>query len=362
MRQLATIQRIADVQPILGADTIEKVQVKDWWCVAKKGEFKTGDLCVYFEIDSLLPKSNPAFSFLERGTKEKTMVVEGVTYTGYRLKTIRLRGQISQGLALPLETLSICDGCLLADGFAVVGQDVSEDLGIVKYEPPIPAQLQGKVKGAFPGFLPKTDEERVQNIGDLVEKHSSLKTAFYVTEKLDGTSATFFKHTTLKEGTFFGVCSRNLELLETEGNTHWAMARKYDLEHRIPNGICIQGEIVGDGIQGNPLGIQGHELYIYNVYDINKASYLSFASMVDFLNERFKDVGLKMVPILYQAYLLGNVEGILHDADGPSTINPNAKREGIVLRPRLQMSEVIGGQNQRFSFKAISNDYLLNEK
>lgn len=346
MRHLATIQTIADIQPIEGADAIEKVKVNEWWCVSKKGEFKIGDKCVYFEIDSLLPASNPAFEFLAKGTKTKTMVIDSITYTGYRLKTIRLRGQISQGLALPCHLLGLGSG-------RSVGSDVSETLSVVKYEAPIPAQLVGKIKGPFPSFLRKTDEERIQNMGEVVEKHRSLGTEFYIAEKLDGSSATFYK----KDGVF-GVCSRNLDLLETEGNTFWEMARKYRLEERLPDNLAIQGEVVGDGIQGNPLKIQGHEMYVFNVYDIETGEYYDFHNF----QKVCEAAELKSVPIVGENIRLNqSVEDMLKFADGPSLINAGSKREGLVYRPMFEMREVIGGQDTRFSFKVISNDYLLSE-
>ena len=347
MRHLATIQTIADIQPIEGADTIEKVKINDWWCVSKKGEFKVGDPCVYFEIDSLLPVSSPVFSFLEKGNKPKTVEVNGVTYTGYRLKTVRLRGQVSQGLALPVTRLF--HGSI---DFAL-GADVSETIGVVKYEAPIPAQLVGKIKGMFPSFLKKTDEERIQNLGDVVQKHSTLGTKFYITEKLDGSSGTFYKN----DGVF-GVCSRNLDLLETEGNTFWLLARKYDLENKLPAGFAIQGEVVGEGIQNNPLKIQGQDLYVFNVYNIIAERFLDFTEFIDFC----KQLELKTVPVIFDEYIISDtVENLLDAANGPSSINQNSKREGFVLRPLYEMREIIGGQEARLSFKVISNDYLLSE-
>lgn len=360
MRHLATIQVIADVQPIEGADSIEKVKVKDWWCVSKKGEFKVDDLCVYFEIDSLLPSSNPAFSFLEKGTKTKSMTIDGVTYTGYRLKTIRLRGQISQGLALPLSILG--GGGAPGNPDAGVGYDVSESLGVVKYEAPVPAQLAGKIKGHFPHFIPKTDEERIQNCGHILQEFADDE--FYVTEKLDGSSVTFYK----KNGVF-GVCSRNLDLLETEGNSFWAMARKYNLEERLPDNIAIQGELVGPGVQGNPLKLAELDVYIYNVYLIPQqafATYLKMEKIVTFL-------GMKTVPIMADSFVPSQyksptamkgltVEELLRIAERKSAINPEVDREGIVCRPMREARAMIGGQEGRVSFKAISNAYLLNEK
>ncbi len=344
MRHLATIQQIAEIQPIPGADAIEKVRIRDWWCVAKKSEFAAGDPCVYFEIDSLLPSSNPAFAFLAKGTKERYMLIDGVTYTGYRLKTIRLRGQISQGLALQPAQLGLAG--------LPVGTDVSDQLGIVKYEPPIPAQLAGQVKGGFPGFIPKTDEERVQNCGDVIARRQGER--FYITEKVDGSSATFFKH----DGQF-GVCSRNLELLDTPENTLWNMARQYRLGEILPDEHAVQGEIVGPGVQGNPLRLPRHELYVFNVYDIKTGRYLDWQALVDFCDR----LGLKRVPVVDGDFALDrDVAGLLALADAPSLLNPAVKREGIVIRPLTEQRDIIDGQMARLSFKAISNAYLLAEK
>ena len=151
---------------------------------------------------------------------------------GFRLRTIKLRGQVSQGLILPIHVLPLLE-------MVSEGQDVTEMLGIVKYEPPIPAELAGKVKGLFPSFLRKTDEERIQNLSGELEEWKDTK--FYVTEKLDGSSATFY----YKDGVF-GVCSRNLELLETEENTFWKFARQVDLENKMREfdiNISLQGEV-----------------------------------------------------------------------------------------------------------------------
>lgn len=351
LRKLATIQEIAEIRAIDGANAIESVRVKEWWCVAKKGEFKVGDLCVYFEIDSLLPVANTAFEFLARGNKPKKMTIDGIDYVGYKLKTIKLRGSISQGLALPVVTF----GTYFGIG-AGTGTDVSGLLGVVKYEAPIPTELFGLVKGNFPGFIPKTDEERVQNLAAVVERQQG--TVFYITEKLDGSSATFYRHTTIAEGDHFGVCSRNLELLESDGNTFWKLARKYNLAENIPDGYCVQGEAVGEGIQKNPLKLQGHDLYVYNVYDIRSAEYLSYSEFLKFC----QTYGLQTVPVLKENYTLDtNVEGLLAMAEGKSVVCPTAEREGIVLRPLIEKQEIIAGVAGRLSFKAISNKFLLAE-
>jgi RNA ligase (TIGR02306 family) len=225
------------------------------------------------------------------------------------------------------------------------GQDVTEMLGIVKYEPPIPAELSGKVKGLFPSFLRKTDEERIQNLSGEIETWKDK--TFYVTEKLDGSSATFY----YKDGEF-GVCSRNLELLETEDNTFWKFARQVDLENKMRDfdiNISLQGELIGEGIQGNPYKIKGQTVRFFNLFDIDLQEYHNL-SMFEGVCNRF---GVEMVPILNKHFdMFDTVEELLEYADGKSVLNPNFDREGVVIR----------SLDRKISFKAISNKFLLNEK
>ena len=228
-RKLATIRIIDDIRPIEGADMIELVTVGGWnVVVAKEVGHKVGDHVVYCEIDSFLP-IREEFEFLRKSSYKKMGDQEG-----FRLKTIRLRGQVSQGLILPMSVFGDFGWT------AYEGLDVTEKLGIVKYEPPIPAELSGKVKGSFPSFIPKTDEERIQNLTkEYQEWKYQSKHLFYVTEKLDGSSATYY----FKDGEF-GVCSRNLELLETEGNSFWKVARELDLENKMKSlgkNVSFQG-------------------------------------------------------------------------------------------------------------------------
>lgn len=336
MRQLATIQEIVEIQPIEGADAIEKVRVKEWWVVAKKGDFKVGDLCVYFEIDSLLPDIE-LYSFLKKGSTLKRMVVEGQVVVGIRLKTIKLRGQISQGLVMPLSIIPTTFTILGTDG-----QDVTDALGVIKYDPPLPAELQGKAKGFFPSFIPKTDEERIQNMAEILS-------GYYVSEKIDGTSVTYFK----KDGVF-GVCSRNLELQDVEGNTQWRLARELGLVDKIPDNFALQGELVGVGVQGNPLTLPDQRVYFFNAYNITSGKYLNF--------EDFKglcvSLGIQTVPIVVDNFSLpSTAQDMLQYAEGKSLLNPLVEREGVVVRPKVETSY----NGARLSFKAISNKYLLNE-
>ena len=343
-RKLASIRRIADLSPIEGADKIELATVDGWKVVvAKDVGHKVGNLVVYCEIDSFLPIKDE-FEFLRKSSYKK--MVDGTE--GFRLKTIKLRGQVSQGLILPINVLPITQ---FASGHNLPeGMDVTEMLGIVKYEPPIPAELAGKVKGMFPSFLHKTDEERVQNLTSEYEEWKiQSKHQFYVTEKLDGSSATFY----VNDGVF-GVCSRNLELLETEGNTFWKVARELDLENKMKStglNICFQGELIGEGIQGNPYKIKGQTVKFYTGFDIDKQIRISFVNFVVMLQE----MDLGYVPVLNQGFgfqLPETVGDMLNYAEGKSALNSDTEREGVVVR----------SMDGTISFKAISNKFLINEK
>jgi len=342
MRHLVTIQKIIELFPIENADNIEVAQIKDWKIVVKKNEFKKDDLVLYYEIDSFLPV-RPEYDFLLKGTKIRKMIFNNTEREGIRLKTIRLRGQISQGLILPISVLNRYGNFEIKEG-----ADVSEQLDVIKWEPPIPACIAGEVKGKFPSFLPKTDEERIQNCGHLLETFRGHE--FYITSKLDGTSATFYKY-----NGEFGVCSRNLELKRNVDNVFWKIAKQYNIEENLPDGFCIQGEIVGEKIQENRLKIKGHKLYVFNVYNIKEGHFLDFKFFKNFA----LGLGLETVPILEDDFILNHdVEQILQLADAKSPFG-DFWQEGIVVRPTSEKLATIGGVFTRLSFKAISNEYLL---
>ena len=342
-RKLASVRVISNIQPIPNADKIELVTVDGWnVVVAKDVGHKVGDLVIYCEIDSFLP-IREEFEFLRKSSYKKMGDVEG-----FRLRTVKLRGQVSQGLILPMSVLNPPDTNIYVTPFE--GLDVTEMLDIVKYEPPIPAELAGKVKGAFPSFIPKTEEFRIQNLTKEYEewKYQS-KHQFYVTEKLDGSSATFY----VKDGEF-GVCSRNLELLETEGNTFWKVARELDLENKMKSlgkNISLQGELIGEGIQGNPYKLKGQTIRFFTGYDIDKRERIGFIHFIVML----MDMGLEHVPVVNPEFgflLPDTIEEMLQYAEGKSVLNPDTEREGVVVR----------SLDGSISFKAISNKFLLNHE
>jgi len=334
-RKLASVVKIVDIQPIPGADAIVVATVKGWKVVVKVNEYKVGDLAVYYEIDSFLP-IRPQFEFLRKSSYKRMASSEG-----FRLKTIRLRGQISQGLLTPIP-----------EGISNPreGDDLTEALDIVKYEPPIPAQLAGKIKGTFPSFIPKTDEIRIQNFESEVG-FSPVGERAYVTEKLDGTSFTCYFNNGV-----FGVCGRNWELSETSDNSLWRMANVLQLKEKMTKhgkNIALQGELVGAGINGNLYGLSDHKLYFFTGYDIDKGRRMFF----DELEWVLFGLDLQMVPVLEKyGFVIPNesniVDYMLKYAEGKSVLNMEVDREGVVVR----------GLEREFSFKAISNTYLLGSK
>jgi RNA ligase (TIGR02306 family) len=334
MRKLASIQLIRSLEAIEGADAIEKATVLGWQLVVKKGEFQVGDLCVYCEIDSLMPE-RPEFEFLKP--------------RGMRIKTIRLRGQVSQGICFPLS--------ILPDGIALEeNTDCTDILGITKYEPPIPACLSGVVKGKFPSFIPKTDETRVQVLQQLLSKYKGEKC--YISEKLDGSSATFYIN-----NNEFGVCSRNLELLEDETNSFWKVARQMDIENKLRSldgNYAIQGELVGEGIQGNKLRLKGQTALFFNAFDIDRFEYLSLDRFIQLCMQ----LQLPTVPIIKSDYELDdNIDTIVHLATIRSTLRPDTWAEGIVIRPLTEKIDMLlsneNFNNGRLTFKAINPEFLL---
>lgn len=349
IRKLASIKPITDIKPIEGADAIECAIVDGGWpVVVGKGEYQVGDAALYFEIDSWIP--HELAPFLSKGQEPREY--NGVK--GERLRTVRLRGQISQGLLLRLE-----DAFVDYDKDAPIeyGVDFSEQLNIQKWEAPIPVQLQGTMKGNFPDFIPKTDQERCQNLRkEIFETHK--EESYEVTLKLDGSSMTVY----IEDGEI-GVCSRNIDLIETEENTFWKVAREYGIIDAMKkfydetgHNFAIQGEMIGEGIQGNPEKIKGHKFYLFDVYDIDGSQYLKpkqrYEFLVDFLGA---GANIEHIPVIDPGTKIDKIgttiDDLLEMAEGPS-LNPFTKREGIVFK----------SHDSNFTFKAISNIYLIASK
>lgn len=371
-RQLAKLVIVDDVVEHSNADALELVIIGGWQCCVKKGEFKKGDMGVYFEIDSMLPLDIPAFEFLQ-GRNEREF--EGKRYS--RIKTIKLRKELSQGLLLPIESINwkelpssqghclvsfrdseIGSGLTSPEEFCTLVTQLTQILGVVKYEPALPACLSGNAKGLFPSFLRKSDQERIQNLKREHEK--SIGEEFEVTFKLDGSSFTafVFRDGGEEQNIYTGLCSRNLELKVDESNAENTFVQtfnNYDLDSRLReyynetgNFIAIQGEMVGPGIQNNFEGLQEVQLFVYNVFDIREQKYL----LPDDARKVVEELGLNYVPVFKAVHqLTESIPQLLEMAEGPSGLN-GKYREGLVFK----------SLTRNFSFKVISSTYCLAER
>jgi len=354
---MATIRKIDFIRDIPGADSIECCTLGGWNVVTRKGEYTAGDLAVYCEIDSWIP--HEVAPFLSKGNFPR--VYNEVK--GERLRTVKLRGQLSQGLLLPMSILivdydivpgEICissnyipDSASGVCSKDLVGADVSDPLGIVKYEAPIPASLAGEVKGMFPSVIPKTDQERIQNLSTELEEWKAEKLTWEVTEKLDGSSMTVY----IIDGEV-GVCSRNLDLKPNKDNSLWATAYKNEIDVKLIqslSNLAIQGELIGNGIQGNMYKMRDQEFYVYDIYDIDKGRYFTPTERVAYC----KVWDIKHVPVFKTDFMLTTetVADLLQKAEGKSVMGDIAgpEREGLVYKCN----------EQQVSFKTVSNKFLL---
>lgn len=335
-RQLSTIQKVVDMQEIPGADNIVYIRILGWNLIARKNEFNIGDMAVFFEIDSILPETE--WSEFLRPKK-------------FHIKTMKLGkfGVISQGLALPVSILD-------PEISVVEGIDVTEALGVTKYEPPVKDRgldLRGRKVNPFPLNVPKTDETRIQSMPhlfDLFKKHAWIGTL-----KLDGASFT----TGYQVDGRFIVASRNYTLCD-DGNHWYELAKTLNLSEKLIEypGYFIQGEMVGPGVQGNKLNLKERDLYVFNVYYAPEGRYLTPFEAILFVDT----LGMKHVPITSVAEGFpedGNIDELVRQV---STVNyseyfetSDFPAEGYVFR----LQELQDGMFVRPSFKVINVNYLL---
>ena len=371
-RKLATIQRVQALHEIKGADFIEICQINGWQCITKKGEVEVDDLVIYFEIDSFLP-DNDYFSFLPKKTTYDSK-------QGYRLRTIKLKKAISQGLVLPISHFKNHLSLLTN---MKEGDDVTEILGIVKYDneqqeySQKPGLKAGKARGNFPSFIPKTDQPRIQN---LVTYFSSMPDEeFEETLKLDGSSMTCYKIAYIPtrwekfksffgykyQDNHFGVCSRNLELKRTanasqtfdnqgkisiyDQSDFWSTAIKYNIESKLPTGYAIQGELIGPKIQANHEKVTELQYYVFDVFNIKTGEYLLPQERREFCALH----NIPHVPVVSTSFkpLQLGLENLLKHVEGQS-MNPGTVSEGRVYKHNTKP----------ISFKVISNLYLLKSE
>ena len=339
-RKLASVQYVHHITPIEGADKIECVHVLGWQCVADKGQFRVGDHCIYFEVDSFLPVCD-RFEFLRSSSFKKSEILG----EGFRLKTMKFRGQISQGLVQPVS--------ILPEGEYELGADVTEILGVRKWEVEERVTSSGTVIGDFPYGITKTDELRVQSYPDLIGEFKAVP-AYYISTKMDGTSVTMY----WKDGKF-GVCGRNYEYADNDQCAMWKYAHEHQIEehlreNEIPN-VAIQGEFCGAGIQKNRLKLVKPEWYVFTIVNMETGCRYPFPEMQGLCSK----VGLKMVPIEEQGehFPYDSIEELLERAKGKYASGMN--KEGIVIRP---VEPVYSGTIEGpLSMKVLNNDYLLKE-
>lgn len=404
-RKLASVQKVSAVLPIEGADNIELVKVLGWQCVTAKADcIKEGDLVVYFEIDSVLPEV-PEYEFL----RKRCFVDNGVV-KGFRIRTVKLRKQLSQGLVVPVSVIAGMDK-------KKEGDDVTKELNVDKYLRPdevettvvykkktgikrIINNIVKKVFGyvglrymPFPSYIPQTDEIRIQSspklLGQMVGKR------VHITEKLDGQSATYslynceFRASSrtvtkyISSETFFGklyklsglpklfnkISTKRMARKYKIDSSSWMdVCKRYAMEERLRAlglNIAIQGEIIGPRIQGNKYRVNKNKFYVFNVFDIDEKSYLDpflVSQVVERINQLICAEPVEEVPLLNIVYYedikdIPSLEEIILGSEIKSTIKQDRWAEGRVFK-----WVDTNGYFSKKSFKSINNQFLLEEK
>ncbi|MCL2276856.1 MAG: RNA ligase (ATP) [Treponema sp.] len=334
MRSLVTIQKVKSITPIPDSDFLELAHIMGWQCVVKKNEFKQGDLGVYFEVDSFLPVDD-RYEFL-RASSYRDNADNG---QGFRIKTMRMRGQLSQGLLLPLDKYPELKDCLTE------GTDVTEKLNVKKWYIPETANAGGAIIGERPYGIPASDEIRIQSALELLDELKGKP--YYITTKMDGTSGIVYFI-----GGKIGCCSRNKEIKDEQNALYWLPVYKYGLKEKLAKygkNIVLTGEICGPGIQKNKLRLTETEWYVFDVKDGDSNRYMPYDEAVKLCAM----LGLQTVPLEERGDSFNYpLETLLEKARGK--YKSGLDKEGIVVR----LSE----SPKAVSFKVLNNDALLKEK
>lgn len=327
---LVYVGKIVALEPIPNADFIISATVEcgdggKWKGIVRKVDFSCVDEpCLVLLPDSLLdPEIHSWLPYMKD--------------TNWRVKMRRFRGAPSEVLILPHENTN---PLVRRDELDPIGTDLTERMKVVKYFKPIPIHLQGEVKGFFPPFIPKTDELYYQTHPELVP--SLVGKAWYMTEKADGSSTTAYK----RNGEF-GVCSRNLELVKNVDNGYWKVAEKYKVEEKLPEGIAIQWETCGPGINGNPMGLKEIDGFMFSAYHIALRRYFTF----DELKELSREIGFPMVRIIEwgHSFIPNGVE-----TRGEGVYSNGKQREGVVIRSQINHLYTENAEFAPISFKVIN--------
>ncbi|MDR0305944.1 MAG: hypothetical protein LBI42_03795 [Chitinispirillales bacterium] len=334
MRSLVTIQRVKKISAIADSDFLETVHVMGWQCVTKKGEFHEGDLGVYFEVDSFIPVE-PRYEFLRKSSYREN----ADNGTGFRIRTAKMRGQLSQGLILPISSFPEFEGLN-------EGDDVTEKLRVKKWYIPETSTAGGVIIGERPSGIPTSDEIRIQSALELLEKLTGRP--YYITTKMDGTSGTVYH----MNGQV-GCCSRNKEIKDDPGALYWMPVYKHDLKEKLAGfgkNISLIGEICGPGIQKNKLRLPNIEWYVFDIVDLDTGRCIPY----DEICEICGTLKINAVPLEERGESFAySLETLLEKAKGKYP-GSGLDKEGIVVRDINRPKSV--------SFKVLNNEFLLKEE
>jgi RNA ligase (TIGR02306 family) len=333
MRALATVQTVIQITPIEDSDFLELAQVMGWRCVVNKGQFQPGQSAVYFEVDSFLPLDE-RFEFLRKSSYRNN----DDNGEGFRIRTMRLRGQLSQGLLLPLTSFPELAG-------ANIGDDVTEQLNVKKWYIPETASGSGTIIGSRPHGIPASDEIRIQSAPDLLTELAGRP--YYVTTKMDGTSCIVY----CIDGKI-GCCSRNNEIKDEADALYWDPVYRYGLKEKLPalgRNVVLTGELCGPGIQKNKLRLPEYAWYVFDWKEWDGERYIPYQEML----AQCHSIGVPVVPLEEQGESFAySQDELLVMATGkyPSGLH----KEGIVVRDSQYP--------HRVSFKVLNTEALLKEK
>jgi len=333
--KLASIEVIKNIKVHPNADSLEIAEVLGWQTVVKKEIHKEGDRVVFITIDTIVPRCQWSEFLVDQKSPDKPI----------RLKNIKLRGEYSSGLVIPLKEFP--------DSFELysVGTDVTELLGIQKYIKEIPANLSGETLGDFPtSIISKTDEDNGLNDPELVNKVLNHDPYITVTSKLDGSSITLI----VENGELMQVCTRNLSKKETENNTFWKAARKLKIPENWTG--TIQGELCGNGIQRNQLKLEDIKIFVFQVSQ--KGKYMTYKEMKDFCENSLQ---CDVVPLVCEldtnatVKLWVNSLQKLQELADKQKYPSGLEGEGIVVRPSSYPRSY--SSRRPLGFKLINRNY-----
>lgn len=341
-RKLASVQRVNKIEAIPDADLIESVGVLGWHCVASKGDFHVGDLCVYFEIDSFLP-IRPEFEIL-RSNSYKNSPLLG---EGFRIKTKTFRGTLSQGF--------ICKIDILGKGDFKEGDDVTSHLGVREWEREESDTGDGTAIADLPAFLKQTVEYRIQSYPEAL--NVLYQKPYYITNKFDGKSTTVARKD--DEYRLFGhEVELKLETYKYKDVIESVMAKLKN--YKAIHNVAIEGELCGPGIQQNRVGLKKVEFFAFRIMDIDNRRWLPFKEFIKICTE----LEIKTVEVVEvgESFPYTTMNELIKKADGYYACT-RRRREGIVVCSQDMLPcDVFESRGERLSFKVISNKYLLKNE